>query len=64
MPIVIDRRLQSCSDEELRRIARQLFDIWQVKGSAPFDKMPRWFVKDVEKLRTELARRGVQLRLF
>jgi len=64
MPIVIDRRLQQCTDAELRYIARRLFDLWALKGHMPQEKMPLTWRRDVARLREELDRRGVQLSLF
>lgn len=63
-PIVIDRRLQSCTNAELQRISRRLFDLWDAKGRMAEDKMPKTWRHDVLQVRKELARRGVQLRIF
>ena len=64
MAIVIDRRLQTCSDDELQRIAERLFRVWAEKGYLPRHLMPVAWEAEVQKLRVEMARRGVQLRLF
>jgi hypothetical protein len=64
VPIILDRRLQACSTEELTSLARQLFDYWLMKGSMSIDRMPKWWRSDVSRLRDELDRRGVQLTLF
>lgn len=65
MPIlVLDRRLQSCTDLELRRLAFELLDAWKHHGRPHWDDMPAKHLKRFNALRDELARRGVQLQLF
>ena len=64
MPIVVDRRLQSCTNAELRFIIRRLTDLWELKGYMDVEDMPRHWQIDVEKVRRELDRRGVHLQLF
>ena len=64
MPIVFDRRLQTCSDAELRRLAQKLSDAWEAKGCPDFRDMPRVMLGEWDALQREFNRRGVPLTLF
>ena len=62
--LLIDRRLQSCSQSELRVLAGKLLEAWSHHGRPEWADMPPRYSRQFEALRIELARRGVQLRLF
>lgn len=62
--LVIDRRLQSCSDAELKRLMLRLSEAWEEKGCPSFSDMPRLMLGEWERLSAEARRRGVQLSLF
>jgi len=64
VPLVIDKRLQACTDAELRKLMRELSDAWQAKGCPSWSDMPRVMLGEYERLATEFYRRGVQLHLF
>ena len=64
MPIALDRRLQTCSEQELQRLMRELSVWWESKGCPSEDEMPRNMRREWIRLRAEFRRRGVQLRLF
>lgn len=62
--LIIDRRLQTCSQSELRVLAGQLLAVWEHHGRPEWSDMPPRYKKQFDALRVELERRGVQLRIF
>lgn len=60
--LVIDRRLQACSDAELRDLYRQLFAHWYPQRDPITGTAPPFYEEQMSKLRAEFGRRGVQLR--
>ena len=64
MPLAIDRRLQTCSDDELARLMRRLSEAWERKGCPSFSEMSRVMLTEYQHLSDEFARRGVQLTLW
>jgi len=64
MPLAVDRRLQNCSDHELKRLMRKLSDAWEAKGCPAWSDMPVSMLGEWDALDAEFRRRGVQLTLF
>jgi hypothetical protein len=65
--IGIDRRLQTCSDAEIREICGELLWLLASKGivcDADLEDCPPTYRRRVEEVRNELRRRGVQLALW
>lgn len=62
--LVIDRRLQSCSNEELRSHVQRLLDYWIEKGYPDWGDMPKQMLGEWVRLSDEVQRRGIQLSLF
>lgn len=64
MTVIGRDHLEAVSRETLHRYARLLANEWASKGFLPRELMPTWWLRDVEMLRREVERRGVQLTLF
>jgi len=62
--LLIDRRFQSCTDAELRLVAFEIFELMTHHGVKDWRDLPFRYRIRAEYLRSELARRGVQLTLF
>lgn len=65
MPILATyRRLEALSDKDLLHLCRLRSSEWASKGYPDESLMSQTWRYEVGRLRDELARRGVQLRLF
>ena len=62
--LVVDRRLQQCTDAEFRRLCSNLMERWVFFGQPDWGRMPPSFQDEYARLCTEFQRRGIQLHLF
>jgi hypothetical protein len=62
--LILDRRLQTCTQEELRALASKLLAAWAHHGRPDWEDMPKRYKREFDALRVELERRGVQLTIF
>lgn len=62
--LLLDRRLQTCSDAELQRLHQKLANVINRFGVFDLEKAPRVVREQYVALQAEYARRGCQLRLF
>ena len=62
--LVIDRRLQTCTDAELQEHWLELAFFLQGKKSMLDGSLPPTYREAYERVRLEFAKRGVQLHLF
>ena len=61
--LLLDRRLQTCTDAELQALHVKLARVINRFGSFDLDKCPRVVREQFVALQGEYARRGCQLRL-
>lgn len=65
MPMIgLDRRLEACTDAQLRHLWDELAPLLQGKVDPLTGKLPVTYQRRYERLRDEFARRGVQLSLW
>jgi hypothetical protein len=62
--VILARDLAEMSQARLLRHMRQMDDLWVAWGRPADDKMPRNFRLEVDAVRAELLRRGIQGTLF
>lgn len=62
--LLLDRRFQTCSDEELKEVYQTLCGILVHHGVKTWDRMPPYYRARMEACYEEFRIRGVQLKLF